>query len=84
MPVAVQPLILSQIVVSYFHQYLSTLSYPVSITETHPLVAHEPNENSGGQNLRNRSSASSTLVAGTRLFLLVSIEVSNNSILYNK
>ncbi|KAI5680977.1 hypothetical protein M9H77_02204 [Catharanthus roseus] len=84
MPIAVQPLILSQIVTSYFHQFLSTLSYPVSIAETHPLVAHEPNENSEGRNLRNRSSASSAPVAGTRLILLVAIEVSNNSILYNK
>ncbi|KAI5681077.1 hypothetical protein M9H77_02304 [Catharanthus roseus] len=84
MPIAVQPLILSQIVASYFHKYLSTLSYPVSIAETHPFVAHEPNENSGGRNLRNRSSTSSAPVAGTRSFLLVAIEVSNDSILYNK
>ncbi|KAI5674106.1 hypothetical protein M9H77_14470 [Catharanthus roseus] len=37
--------------------------------------------NSGGRNLRNRSSASSAPVAGTRSFLLVAIEVSNNSVI---
>ncbi|KAI5676675.1 hypothetical protein M9H77_07625 [Catharanthus roseus] len=37
--------------------------------------------NFGGRNLRNRSSASSASVAGTRSFLLVAIEVSNNSVI---
>ncbi|KAI5672362.1 hypothetical protein M9H77_12726 [Catharanthus roseus] len=37
--------------------------------------------NSRGRNLRNRSSASSTPVTGTRSFLLVAIEVSNNSVI---
>ncbi|KAI5654859.1 hypothetical protein M9H77_32046 [Catharanthus roseus] len=99
---------------------LKSLGYLVSIAETHPLVAHEPNEvhgwffsvraskalshqsfaiprslkvanvtlrassylrNSGGRNLRNRSSASSAPVAGTRSFLLVAIEVSNNYVI---
>ncbi|KAI5665263.1 hypothetical protein M9H77_24586 [Catharanthus roseus] len=100
--------------------FLKSLGYSVSIAETHPFVAHEPNEvhgwflsvralealshqsfaiprslkaanvtfrasaylrNSGGRNLRNRSSASSTPVAGTRSFLLVANEVSNNSVI---
>ncbi|KAI5675917.1 hypothetical protein M9H77_06867 [Catharanthus roseus] len=99
---------------------LKSLGYPVSIAETHPLIAHEPNEvhgwflsvraletlsyqsfailqslkaanvtlrassylrNSGGRNLRNRSSASFASVAGTRSFLLMAIEVSNNSVI---
>ncbi|KAI5660051.1 hypothetical protein M9H77_28844 [Catharanthus roseus] len=37
--------------------------------------------NSGGRNLRNRSNASSAPVTGTRSFLLVAIEVSNNSVI---